>query len=81
MEDAVTAHRNKYLLILAQTWGLEYSHLKQPDHNIQQKQKVLIDGSNLKRVRARENIEGNNKVELIILLDNNGEVRRQDRIT
>jgi len=80
LEDAITAHRDKCLLMLACKWGLQYSLLERPDYSRQQKRKAATDdGSSSRRVRARE--EEDVSVESIISRDEDGEMFRQDRET
>jgi len=66
-------------MILAATWGLQYSQLKRPKRFMGQKRKAELDnGSESRRVKAREEFE-DEIVESVISQDENGEFSRQDR--
>ncbi|OCK74665.1 hypothetical protein K432DRAFT_386678 [Lepidopterella palustris CBS 459.81] len=59
LEDAVAAHRDKCLMILASTWGLQYGLLERPDTFMQRKRDEYTDDSlEPKRARIQESDHG-----------------------
>jgi hypothetical protein len=76
LSDAVAAHSEQCLMILAAKWGLRYAELEQP----RPKRRTETDDSQpSRRVRARKE-SSDEVVESVFSRDESGRVVRQDRL-